>query len=537
MAVYSQLSAGDISSIDDMQKVRDYLYKLNKNLKYMFNNLTPEDNYSELARLTLVTDGERQASIETALEGINLNYVSKDGIVSAINLSEETAQIKANKIQLEGVVTVNGYFKVGLDGSIEARNGKFSGSISGSDISLGGLGGGDGYIVVYNSNGTEIGRWSKDGINVGAGSIQGANITLGGVNNVNGTLTIKGANATTIGSWTKDGIDVGSGSIHGAGISIGGVSGGDGYIVVYNSSGAEIGRWSKDGINVGAGSIHGANISLGGANGGNGYIVVYNSSGAEIGRWSKDGINVGSGSIQGANITLGGVNNINGTLTIKDADGATIGSWTKDGITATGGTFSGNISASTITGSTIDGGHIYGAYYGSRTSNNFFIIAEDDVTVVGVPGFEFKNKKMASNWIGSVENPALGNSDQAGINGNTGDAGFRKLYLLDDWYEGQDGTFWDVTRTLRWLDNRITYLEENQGGGGGGDSDGSSCEGGDDGSSCEIPLPDGSHCEIIDDSTSCSGDDDGSSCGGDGSSCESSGGDGNCCGGQDGPGC
>lgn len=261
MAVYSQLSAGDISSIDDMQKVRDYLYKLNKNLKYMFNNLTPEDNYSELARLTLVTDGERQATIEATLEGINLNYVSKDGVVSAINLSEELIQIDASKIKLEGMVTVNGYFKVGLDGSIEATNGKFTGDIS----------------------------------------------------------------------------------------------------------------------------------------------------------------------------------------------------------------------ASTITGSTIDGGHIYGAYYGSRTSNNFFIIAENDVTVVGVPGFEFKNKKMSSNWIGSVENPAL-NTDQAGINGSTGDAGFRKLYLLDDWYEGQDGTFWDVTRTLKWLDNRIAILES-QCWSDCGDSDDSCSEG------------------------------------------------------------
>lgn len=281
MAVYSQLSAGDISSIDDMQKVRDYLYKLNKNLKYMFNNLTPEDNYSELARLTMVTDGQRQASIETTLEGINLNYVSKDGVVSAINLSEELIQIDASKIKLEGMVTVNGYFKVGLDGSIEARNGKFSGSISGSDIALGGVGGGDGYIVVYNSSGTEIGRWDKDGI------------------------------------------------------------------------------------------------------------------------------------------------------------------------IATGGTFSG----------TITGSHIYASYYGSRTSNNFFIIAEDDVTVVGVPGFEFKNRKMASNWIGSVENPALGNSDQAGINGSTGDAGFRKLYLLDSWYIGQDNTMWDITRTLKWLDSRLSTVE------------------------------------------------------------------------------
>lgn len=134
MAVFNQLSAGDISSIDDMQKVRDYLYKLNKNLKYMFNNLTPEDNYSEMARLTYVSDGERQASIETALNGIRMTYVSKDNIISSINLSEELAAIEAPKIKLEGLVTVNGYFKIGLDGSIEATNGNFSGDITASDI-------------------------------------------------------------------------------------------------------------------------------------------------------------------------------------------------------------------------------------------------------------------------------------------------------------------------------------------------------------------------------------------------------------------
>lgn len=134
MATYTPGSASDLESLDSIKKVQEYLIKLERKLDYMFNNLSPDDNYSELARLTMVTDGERQATIEAALDGIKLNYVSKDGIVSAINLSEETAQIKANKIQLEGVVTVNGYFKIGLDGSIEARNGKFSGDISASTI-------------------------------------------------------------------------------------------------------------------------------------------------------------------------------------------------------------------------------------------------------------------------------------------------------------------------------------------------------------------------------------------------------------------
>lgn len=134
MAVYTPGSASELDSLDSIKKVQEYLIKQERKLDYMFNNLEPEDNYSEKARLTMVTDGQRQATIEAALDGIKLNYVSKDGIVSAINLSEETIQIEASKIKLEGVVTVNGNFKVGLDGSIEATNGHFKGTITGSKI-------------------------------------------------------------------------------------------------------------------------------------------------------------------------------------------------------------------------------------------------------------------------------------------------------------------------------------------------------------------------------------------------------------------
>lgn len=129
------MDTGELNGVrGDTTKIESYLYKLNRQLEYMFNNLTPEDNYSEQARLTYVSDGERQASIETALDGIKLTYVSKDNIISSINLSEETAAIEAPKIKLEGLVTVNGYFKIGLDGSIEATNGAFSGDITASTI-------------------------------------------------------------------------------------------------------------------------------------------------------------------------------------------------------------------------------------------------------------------------------------------------------------------------------------------------------------------------------------------------------------------
>ena len=88
MATYIPGSASELDSLDSIKKVQEYLIKQERKLDYMFNNLAPEDNYSEQARLTMVTDGQRQATIEAALDGIKLNYVSKDGIVSAENLEQ-----------------------------------------------------------------------------------------------------------------------------------------------------------------------------------------------------------------------------------------------------------------------------------------------------------------------------------------------------------------------------------------------------------------------------------------------------------------
>lgn len=50
-------------------------------------------------------------------------------IVSKINQTASSVAIEAEHIRLEGIVTANDNFKVNLDGSIEARNGNFSGTI------------------------------------------------------------------------------------------------------------------------------------------------------------------------------------------------------------------------------------------------------------------------------------------------------------------------------------------------------------------------------------------------------------------------
>ena len=63
------------------------------------------------------------------------DFVEKKKVISSINQSAEAVSIAANKINLNGAVTANDYFKINLDGSVEATSGK----IAGIDLSSGGL--------------------------------------------------------------------------------------------------------------------------------------------------------------------------------------------------------------------------------------------------------------------------------------------------------------------------------------------------------------------------------------------------------------
>lgn len=64
-------------------------------------------------------------------EGTVFDLSGYEDPVTYINLTEDLAKIKAKRIELEGLVTVNSKFKVLEDGTIEAVDGKFSGTLSG----------------------------------------------------------------------------------------------------------------------------------------------------------------------------------------------------------------------------------------------------------------------------------------------------------------------------------------------------------------------------------------------------------------------
>ena len=99
---------------------------------------------------------QAKASIELNSQEIQLK-VSKDSLISTINQSAESVTINANKINLNGIVTANQNFKILADGSMEAKNGKFLGSVT-----VGGIQ--DDRISILNASGAQIGRWDNSGI-------------------------------------------------------------------------------------------------------------------------------------------------------------------------------------------------------------------------------------------------------------------------------------------------------------------------------------------------------------------------------------
>ncbi len=102
-------------------------------------NITANTNSisAEVTRATSA-EGTLNSSISLLADQINLK-VNANGVIAAINLSPESIKLSAAKIQFEGLVTANSNFKILADGSIEAVNGKFSGTITGSSFSTTGL--------------------------------------------------------------------------------------------------------------------------------------------------------------------------------------------------------------------------------------------------------------------------------------------------------------------------------------------------------------------------------------------------------------
>lgn len=91
-----------------------------------------------------VYDKDERALEETGLivtsKVSGLYAIDVDGnLKSFVGAGQDGVKIKASNIQLEGLVTANENFKILKDGSIEAKNGKFTGEINASNGNIGNL--------------------------------------------------------------------------------------------------------------------------------------------------------------------------------------------------------------------------------------------------------------------------------------------------------------------------------------------------------------------------------------------------------------
>ncbi len=164
-----QISGDDLSDSRKVKAILDALRMLDENLRYAMYNMTPEDNFSQSALnaynglrssveklgedgktyKTLIEQNEEKITLEaqraTAQEielaaaiAVQADQIAlkveKGAVIAAINLSPEEVAIKAEKINLNGAVTANNYFKINLDGSVETSAIKIGGKNSKIDI-------------------------------------------------------------------------------------------------------------------------------------------------------------------------------------------------------------------------------------------------------------------------------------------------------------------------------------------------------------------------------------------------------------------
>lgn len=76
----------------------------------------------------LVTTSKLSAEL-TIRDGEISQKVSKDNVVSSINLTPEEIKINADKIKLEGVTTINNGFSVDLEGNMSCNNASINGDL------------------------------------------------------------------------------------------------------------------------------------------------------------------------------------------------------------------------------------------------------------------------------------------------------------------------------------------------------------------------------------------------------------------------
>lgn len=112
-------------------------------LTYKYRTLFEQsEKLIKIAAQNFDSDGKvlAESGIVTTAQMSGMYAIDTDGNLRAfVGAGQEGVKIKADNIQLEGLITANGNFKILEDGSIETINGKFTGEINANKGTIGGF--------------------------------------------------------------------------------------------------------------------------------------------------------------------------------------------------------------------------------------------------------------------------------------------------------------------------------------------------------------------------------------------------------------
>lgn len=95
-----------------------------------------EQSVNDVEDRVTKTESDTQSLFDITDKGLYLSHRS-DGTQSFVNINNEEITVKSESIRLEGYTTINDSFKIDVHGNMEAKDGKFSGSITASSIKCG----------------------------------------------------------------------------------------------------------------------------------------------------------------------------------------------------------------------------------------------------------------------------------------------------------------------------------------------------------------------------------------------------------------
>ena len=176
MAIYTQNTVNELTSDKMDGRVADYLYELNENLAYMFNNLSPEDNYNEDARLIYVQRGKRLGTLEVRADAIELRVQDDERNYNT------SMQLFADLLKLTAS-TPTGSSTIAMTGDkIELTTGKFIVNSTNLQIDAQGNGTFSGTVRAASIISSTVTGGTITGTTVSASTINGGTITGTSIN-------------------------------------------------------------------------------------------------------------------------------------------------------------------------------------------------------------------------------------------------------------------------------------------------------------------------------------------------------------------